>query len=169
MKRTLIIIVITLLKVCIPSYSFIYHRRFNNYECPIFKRMSPKISLSAFQISPEKRTGNNQEEPITVVPLSIKTFSKLYKNIKNEFPIEFCVDIGVAGSLQHKNSPKSLKRQNYRYFSRIYPPLKKTLLYDHVVDIKRNINAETETTFQMEIRNTISNTSVVRYILIPTQ
>ena len=41
-----------------------------------------------------------------------KTFLKLKTNIRNEFPIKFCIDIGVAVSLELEKSPKSFKCHN---------------------------------------------------------
>ena len=41
-----------------------------------------------------------------------KSFSKLKTNIRNGFPIEFRIDIGVTGSPGRQNSPKPLQNQN---------------------------------------------------------
>ena len=61
--------------------------------------------------------------------LIINTFSKLGKNIINEFPMKFCVDTGTTGSLDCENNPEPLQLTDSHYFSRDCLALKKTLLY----------------------------------------
>ena len=53
------------------------------------------------------------------------TFSKLKINIRNGFPIEFRVDIGVTGSIDRQNSPEPLQSPKTYCFSRILSSLKK--------------------------------------------
>ena len=61
-----------------------------------------------------------------------KTFPKLKTNIRNEFPIEFCIDIGLAGSHDEENSSKTVKCQ-FSYNVMIQKcRLKKTLLVVYV-------------------------------------
>ena len=48
------------------------------FTCPPFKRKSPEISLSPFQVTSQlRRTGSYDEKPITIIPLSARTLSKL--------------------------------------------------------------------------------------------
>ena len=65
-----------------------------------------------------------------------KSFSKLKTNIRNGFPIEFRIDIGVTGSPGRQNSPKPLQLQNMDNFERGLVCLKKiTAIFSGVVQV----------------------------------
>ena len=68
-----------------------------------------------------------------------KTFSKLKTNIRNGFPIEFCVDMGVTGCLEHQTTPEPSKSQKTYYFR---DPQKKTaiiILEDFTIVLKGDL------------------------------
>ena len=49
----------------------------DQYTCPSFRRVSPEISLSPFQVTSDSRNGMSAEEPLTIIPVSVRAFSKL--------------------------------------------------------------------------------------------
>ena len=64
-----------------PKMRTVLTRMDHHYACPSYQRKSPEISLSPFQVTSDAQhvvgSGMRPEQTLTIIPVSVKAFSKL--------------------------------------------------------------------------------------------